>query len=338
MEAVWTELSSIVQQTTGRKLVGTPGGLYAFTDSELRVPYGSVEGVIHELCHFAVSNDTEKKQLNLGLSTDWQHPGYDRMVKCEELAWSLEFYLFGDPAVERMASFLTPEARASGGGGYVTYYTKAEQEERDRLQKAYRVEQAAIAELTRAMRTVLRGELRPDGSEELRREALAKAEQAGLPVKRIKALIKELEQEEERRVEQEKAEYQRKRARAKERRAEARKERAERRLLTKPCEETHLGEMCERIGPHTEHRILDVMGSVVLSWGTPDAVPVRREAEQRSALRAPKKRCRAYKHVHCGVARRETDADQCGEPISGGEGRSYWFGWCGCRVTETEEY
>ena len=113
----WERVGSIIQKTTGRRLVGTGGGLYAFTDAEIRLPFGSVEGAFHELCHWAVASDEERRQPNMGLVMDSAHPKFDRMVRCEELAWSLEFYLFGDPTVERMARFLTPEA-AEGGSGY----------------------------------------------------------------------------------------------------------------------------------------------------------------------------------------------------------------------------
>jgi hypothetical protein len=182
----WLQLAEVVREQTGRRLVGTDGGLYLFSESEIRLPYGSVEGAVHELCHWVVASEEERKQPNMGLSTDWQHPKFDRMVRCEELAWSLEFYLYGDPAIEVMASHLTPEARRSGGGYNIghsyspTRYLKPTKES---------LEEAALAELERAFATLRFEKPRPDGSEALRREALQKAEAAGLPVVRLRAVI-----------------------------------------------------------------------------------------------------------------------------------------------------
>lgn len=116
----WNSLGDIIHEQTGRSLVGTPGGLYRFDETAIQVPYGSVEGAVHELCHWVVASESERRQVNMGLSQDWQHPLWDRMVWCEELAWSLEFYLYGDPSVADMAAMMTPEARASGGGGEIT--------------------------------------------------------------------------------------------------------------------------------------------------------------------------------------------------------------------------
>lgn len=224
----WTQLAEIIRKQTGRKVVGTAGGLYTFSDVELRVPLGSVEGLVHDLCHWVVASPEERKQPNMGLSQDWTHPGWDRMVRCEELAWSLEMYLFGDPSIPVMASLMTPEARVSGGGVNVStqeliglgLYPRPEfgycvhdddvAREREKLRRkreretpnlsakeaaevvAYGVTKAALAEMERARAKVLgHGELRPDGNEHLRREALDKAEQAGLPVRAIQRIVRE---------------------------------------------------------------------------------------------------------------------------------------------------
>jgi hypothetical protein len=190
----WLAMVDVAQRVTGRRVVGTSGGLYAFTEAEIRLPYGSVEGLIHDVCHWVVADESERRQDNMGLSQDWTHPRYDRMVKCEELAWSLETYLFGDPPPEVMASLMTPESLASGGGNYSTSYM-------DRLPTmtlkrsadaaAFRVTEAALAEMTRARASVVgHGELRPDGNEKLRREACRKAEETGFPVREIQNIVR----------------------------------------------------------------------------------------------------------------------------------------------------
>lgn len=220
----WAQLSEITHKQTGRRVVGTTGGLYTFSETELAVPMGSVEGLVHDLCHWVVADDSERKQPNMGCSQDWEHPRYDRMVRCEELAWSLEMYLFGDPSIPVMASLMTPEARASGGGvnvstheliglglyprpefGYCVHDRDVEREREKLRQKkpnlsakeaaevvAHGVTEAALAEMERARAKVIgHGELRPEGNENLRREALAKAERAGLPVRAIQRLVRE---------------------------------------------------------------------------------------------------------------------------------------------------
>lgn len=224
----WTKLAPIVKRHTGRTLVGTDGGLYAFTDTEIRVPDRDVEGAIHEFCHFVVASESERRQLNMGLSQDWTHPGFTRMVRCEELAWSLENYIFGDLPVAQMASLLTPEARASGGGMNISSHThdawlrsghswdafigkdrelfeRERAETVERAQKAHlekeerrredgkriMVAEAALAEAVRAAETVIRhGELRPEGSEELRREALQRAESTLIQVGELQEIVR----------------------------------------------------------------------------------------------------------------------------------------------------
>jgi hypothetical protein len=116
------------------------------------------------------------------------------MVKCEELAWSLETYLFGDPPPEVMASLMTPESLASGGGYYSTSYVAPKppmtlKQSADAV--AFTVAEAAIAEMERARdRVIGHGELRPDGDEKLRREACRAAEETGLPVREIQKIIR----------------------------------------------------------------------------------------------------------------------------------------------------
>lgn len=180
---LWDAFGSLIHEQTGRKLVGTRGGTYVFSPTEIRVPDLDIEAAVHELCHWVVANDSERKQVNLGLSQDWQHPNYDRMVRCEEMAWSLEFYLFGDPTVEKMASYLTPEARASGGGYNITragMFKIAPGVWDDGEPKP---EDAAKAEYERAKALV------QNEAEHLRRSALGEAERVGLRVKELKRLI-----------------------------------------------------------------------------------------------------------------------------------------------------
>jgi hypothetical protein len=191
----WLAMVDVAERVTGRRVNPTDGGLYSFGVDELAVPYGSVEGLTHEVCHWVVASESERRMENMGLSQDWEHPRYDRMVKCEELAWSLENYLLGDPPPEVLGCMMTPEARSSGGGGY---YTEYERERVKNLQGAAAadavaliVTRAAEAEMFRAKERVFgHGEIRPDGSEALRREALAAAEKTGLPVKEIQKIVR----------------------------------------------------------------------------------------------------------------------------------------------------
>jgi hypothetical protein len=191
----WTQLTEIARKQTGRKVVGTGGGLFMFSDTELCVPLGNVEGLVHDLCHWVVASTEERKQPNMGLSQDWTHPGWDRMVRCEELAWSLEMFLFGDPTSEEMLALMTPEARASGGGYYNTSSYVALPTPLTLKQSANavaaRVTEAALVEMEYARELVIgNGELRPDGNEKIRREALAKAVETGLPVKDIQRIVR----------------------------------------------------------------------------------------------------------------------------------------------------
>jgi hypothetical protein len=120
-------------------------------------------------------------KTNLGLSTDWSHPDFWRMVIDEERAWSLEHYIFGDPCAVVMSSFLTPESRSSGGGCHVSSFELTRRDP-DRVALAHTT--MAGMELTR--RNLWRhGEQRPEGTEQLRRDALRMAESVGLPVAAI---------------------------------------------------------------------------------------------------------------------------------------------------------
>jgi hypothetical protein len=316
-EQDWKTLGRLVKETTGRTLIGTKGGLYAFTPHEMRIPRLDIEAGVHELCHYVVASPEERKQDNMGLSTDWTHPQFDRMVRCEELAWSLEFYLFGDPTAERMASFLTPEAQASGGGVNIGYTNHAQFHGSHRPRIT--LEEAAKAELERGKRLV------EQQAEQLRREALLKAEQAQLRVKELKALIQSTI----------------------DRQAEAFKmlpdlER-ELRALEGPeslhCSAVKDGFTCDRTGDHVEHVSEDVRGRVLRTWV--DSTPIAQRL--RSALvklptedivRVEPKVCTRCNHVHRGQTR-ETNANQCGYPCrtenTGGRmltDADYW--WCQC--------
>lgn len=188
----WLAMVDVAERVTGRRVVPTDGGLYTFGLDVLAVPKGSVEGLVHETCHWVVASESERRQPNLGLSQDWEHPGYDRMVKCEELAWSLEFFLFGDPPIPLMGSLMTPEARSSGGGySYTSYEVERLKGPAAADEVALTVTHAAMAEMERARLNVVgHGELRPEGSESLRREALKDAVAAGLPVREIQRIVR----------------------------------------------------------------------------------------------------------------------------------------------------
>lgn len=242
--AAFADLGALIHRVTGARLVGSDGGDYVHTSDVIAVPDGDVEAAVHELCHFIVASQEERRMPNLGLSTDWTHPRFDRMVRCEEMAWSLELWLFGDPTPGLMRACMTPESVAAGGGGYTTAELNRENvnlakrgpcakcgcsehrhsdkvpggmlsvvrewnRERGYPEPAAGDEgfcrtafcgcvgfqpigptEAARAEVAVARATALgTSELRPDGSEALRREALQKAEALQLPVKELRDLI-----------------------------------------------------------------------------------------------------------------------------------------------------
>ncbi len=116
IETAWSKVGEAIKSITGRKLVGTDGGLYVFSDTEIRVPDYDVEAAVHELCHWIVASDRERRMPNLDMYTDPRHPDYARMVLREESAWSLEFWLFGDPTPVQLARIMSPVAMASGSG------------------------------------------------------------------------------------------------------------------------------------------------------------------------------------------------------------------------------
>lgn len=337
-------MAEVVREQTGRRLVGTDGGLYLFSESEIRLPYGSVEGAVHELCHWVVASEEERKLPNMGLSTDWQHPKFDRMVRCEELAWSLEFYLYGDPTAEIMARYLTPEARASGGGVNIGYTNHSQFTPRQRWEGVQQptLEEAAKAEMERGKRLV------EQEAEKLRREALRKAEEAGLRVRDLKAIIQAAKDAHKAIPELER----------------------ELRALEGPesphCTAEKDGFTCDRMGNHAEHAAEDVRGKVIFAWRdlgpTAEAQLAQRmrnvgrdlaKAQTQEyvrnalvdlsvnrpglALDPPvKKECSRCHHIHRGETR-ETSADQCGYPCRTEakdlRGRmmtdsDYW--WCQC--------
>ena len=176
----WERLAGIIHDLTGRRLVGTDGGLYCFSDTEIRVPDRDVEGATHELCHWVVATEEQRRQPNMGLVLDVSNPGFEWMVRCEELAWSLELFLFGDPTSAQMRACMTLESRASGSGAFPS------SDDRDVV-----LEAASLAELAVARDKVFRhGEQRPDGTEDLRRDVLRVAGQVALPVRALQSIIR----------------------------------------------------------------------------------------------------------------------------------------------------
>lgn len=182
----WLEVAEAIRGI-GRKLVGTDGGLYLTTQDVVAVPSGAVEGALHELCHLVVASEEQLRQTNLGLSLDWTHPEWRGMVLSEELAWSLEHFILGDCPAEDVRRMMTPEARCSGGGAFVsetyspnvfTYWAP--------------LEPNAEAELATARELILCGDSRrPDGCEKLRRAALVAAEQHSLPVRKLQRAVRD---------------------------------------------------------------------------------------------------------------------------------------------------
>lgn len=215
--STWNEVGGIIKSVTGRRLIGIPTGPYEFGATELKIPTGSVEGAVHDLCHFVVASPEEKRMPNMGLSQDWTHPRWDRMVMCEELAWALEFWLYGNPTVADMASLMTPEACSSGGGGYITDYSIQSENLRKERREAARpvlgkqreaalssaiakgirkaivipVQRAAIEELKRAKEVIYSGQMEQHFGENSPETLLALklAEAMGFPLEELRKIL-----------------------------------------------------------------------------------------------------------------------------------------------------
>lgn len=192
----WAEIGKVVHDVTGRTLVGTGGGRYVATSAGIYVPNWDMDAAIHELAHFVVASEDERRQRNWGLSTDWDHhldEDFDRMVLREEQTWSLQLYLFGDPSPERIVEIMSPEAAFTDGGSYGGGYVSSTPAKKPDTVTQNDAE-ASKAEIAKARDLLVRhGEMRPEGTEELRRFALRRAEELGLPVAKIKRIIADWE-------------------------------------------------------------------------------------------------------------------------------------------------
>lgn len=118
-EDAWQFVGAEILRHLGRPLVGHCGGDYVMSSSMVAVPDRDVEAAVHELCHWIVATEDERRTPNLGLSEDWHHPGYKAMVLAEERAWLLEFDLFG-ATPRQVASIMTTESIRSGAGSPIT--------------------------------------------------------------------------------------------------------------------------------------------------------------------------------------------------------------------------
>lgn len=180
----WPELGAIIEKQTGRRLLGTDGGKYQFGLDTMSVPDRDVEAAVHELCHWVVATESERRQHNLGLDSC----SYEHLVLREEEAWSLEMMLFGDAPQEELLVCMSPIAVFSGSGRFLTDVP-------DRWVPVVPKDAPPRDEALRlafvARETILRGtdHPRPDGTEAIRRRVVSRAEGVGLNVEAIKRIV-----------------------------------------------------------------------------------------------------------------------------------------------------
>lgn len=160
-------------------------GNYQYTAGRFCVPFGSVEGVMHELAHWAVASPTERALDNFGLHDDYSDESVKLSVLREEQAYSLELYWFGD-RVDHFLDVLSARAYESRpancvmrdlrrGRGELT----ADEETLKRVTVAY------------AQRYLPGDSFRPDGSARLRSSAISQLP-SGFPIRELTAIARQL--------------------------------------------------------------------------------------------------------------------------------------------------
>lgn len=197
MESPWTEVCEIVEAVTGRPVIGTDGGEYLYTHDAIYVP--GVESALHELCHWTVATESERRRDNYGLTQNWREGGdaFCLGVLREEEVFSLQFFIMGDISIERFGRIMTCEANAT-----CSPVTLCRHDMRSPVppmsESSYLASRdpgdarwlangmVARTELAYEIGLVRGDNIRPDGTESRRRHVLRCAERVGLPVDRLR--------------------------------------------------------------------------------------------------------------------------------------------------------
>lgn len=128
---IWADICTFVNQVTNKvvqhkeKIYNEDGSLVPYEISEtcFYVPEGDVEAIIHDMCHWIVSTDEERKHKNCKLG-DFEEK---KLIYKEELAWTLETWLFsaviGEP---ELVDLVSPHAEIETFHYWVRLYNPVE--------------------------------------------------------------------------------------------------------------------------------------------------------------------------------------------------------------------
>lgn len=109
---IWANICAFVNMVTNKvvqhkeKVYDENGKLvpYEISATIFCVPEGDVEAIIHDMCHWLVSNEAEKGKPNCGMNDLKEH----QLILKEELAWTLETWIFsaiiGEPDLVDLTS------------------------------------------------------------------------------------------------------------------------------------------------------------------------------------------------------------------------------------------
>lgn len=183
--------SRLTVAVMGVPIVWTAGGDYSYSPVGLFVP--GIESVLHELSHWLVATDSERRQENYGLCGDWRYGGdaFQRGVLREEEAFSLEFFLLGDPSIVEFGRLATCDANATCSPVGLTRSRMRssrppllrEHGDADEVWTTHAM--LARTERVYEMRLVRGDSLRPDSCEQIRRRVLKRASAPGVPLRSI---------------------------------------------------------------------------------------------------------------------------------------------------------
>lgn len=109
--SIWLDICNFVYEVTGKipqhkKSRNSKGELlpYEITGNYLYLPEGDVEAAIHDMCHWIIADDDKRELYNCAMNKMTEN----ELIKVEELAWTLETWLFsaviGEPELVELVS------------------------------------------------------------------------------------------------------------------------------------------------------------------------------------------------------------------------------------------
>lgn len=109
---IWLNLCTFVNELTNKVWVHkkheSQDASYQITDRAFCLPEGDVEALIHDMCHWTVASPEQREKLNLNLSPPYADKNKEWLVGQEELAWTLEAWVFsaviGEPELVDLVS------------------------------------------------------------------------------------------------------------------------------------------------------------------------------------------------------------------------------------------